>query len=102
HSCIHLSLHQHPQPWESLRFSSCKLLNSSESACDRILISRQLWCWVSLKWKFLRVAMFYGPVWIVILCTIGIYIKVGVVIFKWRKHLIENLGTISGTNELPA
>lgn len=61
----------------------------------------QLWCWVSLKWDFLRVATFYGPVWIVILCTIAIYIQVGSVIFKWRRHLLSMEKT-EETTEFPA
>ncbi|KIV97814.1 hypothetical protein PV10_01520 [Exophiala mesophila] len=48
-----------------------------------------LWCWISPKWSVLRIAAFYGPVWIVILTTIVIYIRVGVVILKWRKKLIS-------------
>ncbi|KAK5105231.1 hypothetical protein LTS08_001506 [Lithohypha guttulata] len=63
-----------------------------------------LWCWVSLRWDFLRVATFYGPVWVVILATIGIYIRVGSIIFKWRRQLLsmEKERTLSGTNEYPA
>lgn len=22
-----------------------------------------LWCWISTKWNFVRIAAFYGPVW---------------------------------------
>ncbi|KAJ9654870.1 hypothetical protein H2198_006143 [Neophaeococcomyces mojaviensis] len=65
--------------------------------------SAVLWCWVALKWDFLRVATFYGPVWIVILCTIGIYVRVGCVILKWRKTLLslEKEPGTQGTKELP-
>ncbi|KIW13976.1 hypothetical protein PV08_06757 [Exophiala spinifera] len=48
-----------------------------------------LWCWVSEKWNALRIATFYGPVWLVILVTVFIYIKVGMVVFRWRKKLIS-------------
>jgi len=61
----------------------------------------QLWCWVSLRWDFLRVATFYGPIWIIILCTIAIYIRVGTVIFKWRRQLLSMERT-QDRNEFPA
>jgi len=66
-----------------------------------LLTDLQLWCWVSVKWDFLRVATFYGPVWIVILCTVAIYIQVGSVIFKWRKQLLS-MGKTEEANEFPA
>lgn len=25
--------------------------------------SATLWCWISNEWQFLRIAVFYGPVW---------------------------------------
>lgn len=49
----------------------------------------QLWCWVSVDWDFLRVAVFYAPVWVIILFTIAIYIRVGILICKWRRELLE-------------
>ncbi|KAK5939605.1 hypothetical protein PMZ80_007984 [Knufia obscura] len=67
----------------------------------KIYGSAVLWCWVSLQWDFLRVATFYGPVWIVILCTIAIYIRVGSVIFKWRKQLLS-MERPGEANEFPA
>ncbi|KIW39881.1 uncharacterized protein PV06_08453 [Exophiala oligosperma] len=48
-----------------------------------------LWCWVSESWNALRIATFYGPVWLVILVTVFIYIKVGMVVFRWRKKLMS-------------
>ncbi|OAP55362.1 hypothetical protein AYL99_10335 [Fonsecaea erecta] len=48
-----------------------------------------LWCWVSTKWNALRIATFYGPVWLIILVTMFIYVKVGVVVFRWRKQLLS-------------
>ncbi|MCJ1367526.1 hypothetical protein MMC16_006659 [Acarospora aff. strigata] len=50
-----------------------------------------LWCWISIKWDFLRVAMFYGPVWLVIFITLGIYVRAGKEIFKKRQEL-RNVG----------
>ncbi|KIX96264.1 uncharacterized protein Z520_08042 [Fonsecaea multimorphosa CBS 102226] len=48
-----------------------------------------LWCWVSTDWNALRIASFYGPVWLIILLTMFIYVKVGVVVFRWRKQLLS-------------
>lgn len=31
-------------------------------------------------------AVFYGPVWVIILLTMGIYIRVGLIIMKWRRQ----------------
>ncbi|KAH7049260.1 hypothetical protein B0J12DRAFT_754333, partial [Macrophomina phaseolina] len=46
-----------------------------------------LWCWVGEDWEWMRIAFFYGPVWCVIVVTIGIYCYTGKVIFKQRKAL---------------
>ncbi|EAW14693.1 putative cAMP receptor-like protein [Aspergillus clavatus NRRL 1] len=48
-----------------------------------------LWCWVSLPWDFLRIAIFYGPVWFVIFLTFAIYLRAGKLIFKKRQQLKE-------------
>lgn len=34
-------------------------------------------------------ATFYGPVWIVILCTFGIYIRVGKIVLAWRSSVLS-------------
>jgi hypothetical protein len=44
---------------------------------------------VSLDWDFLRIATFYGPVWVVIIATFAIYVCAGLVVFKWRDQLIH-------------
>ncbi|KAK4942173.1 hypothetical protein LTR10_018065 [Elasticomyces elasticus] len=49
-----------------------------------------LWCWVSEEWNALRIATFYGPVWLVILTTFFIYLKVGLVVFRWRKQQLRS------------
>ncbi|RPA90563.1 family A G protein-coupled receptor-like protein [Choiromyces venosus 120613-1] len=46
-----------------------------------------LWCWISAEWQFLRIAGFYGPVWIILGVTIVIYILAGRVIFRLRGSL---------------
>lgn len=35
-------------------------------------------------------ATFFGPVWIIILVTLAIYVCAGVVVFRWRDQLIAN------------
>jgi hypothetical protein len=54
-----------------------------------VLILPKLWCWVSERWNGLRIATFYAPVWVVILAIIFIYVRVGMVVFQWRKQLLS-------------
>ncbi|KPI43655.1 uncharacterized protein AB675_6751 [Cyphellophora attinorum] len=61
-------------------------------ARGKIYGSANLWCWITREWNGLRIGAFYGPVWIIILFDIFIYIKVGMIVFKWRKSLVS-LGT---------
>ncbi|KAK7897252.1 hypothetical protein LTR67_005141 [Exophiala xenobiotica] len=63
--------------------------------------SSKLWCWVSEDWNALRIATFYGPVWLVILITIFVYVKVGLVVFRWRKKLLSS-GNHSGNQLAPS
>ncbi|OCT48118.1 putative cAMP receptor-like protein [Cladophialophora carrionii] len=60
-----------------------------------------LWCWVTTKWNVLRIATFYGPVWLIILVTMFIYVKVGIVVFRWRKQLLS-LGRSESKQEVPS
>ncbi|OMP86829.1 Cyclic AMP receptor-like protein A [Diplodia seriata] len=46
-----------------------------------------LWCWVSKDWEWMRIAFFYGPVWVVIAVIIFIYCYTGRVIFKQHQAL---------------
>ncbi|AEO56778.1 hypothetical protein MYCTH_2302067 [Thermothelomyces thermophilus ATCC 42464] len=48
-----------------------------------------LWCWISPNWDIFRIAVFYGPVWIVMLITFSIYIRAGREIYKKHKQLRE-------------
>lgn len=41
-----------------------------------------MWCWISLKWDFLRVAVFYAPVWMVIFLTLALHVRIGLRIFQ--------------------
>lgn len=58
--------------------------------CTRSLANRliKLWCWVSLEWDILRIATFYAPVWIIIIATVVIYVRAGLVVFKWRDMVL--------------
>ncbi|KAL9113371.1 MAG: hypothetical protein Q9227_002412 [Pyrenula ochraceoflavens] len=58
----------------------------------KIYGSASLWCWISIDWDALRVATFYGPVWLVILLTFGIYLWAGREIFQKRRQLRQFAG----------
>ncbi|KAJ5794523.1 hypothetical protein N7457_001122 [Penicillium paradoxum] len=58
-------------------------------ARGRIYGTAILWCWVSVEWDFLRIAVFYGPVWFVISLTFAIYLRAGTVIYQKRRQLRE-------------
>ncbi|KAJ5775912.1 uncharacterized protein N7511_000923 [Penicillium nucicola] len=62
-------------------------------ARGRIYGSAILWCWIAIPWDFLRIAIFYGPVWFVISLTFAIYLRAGSVIYQKRRQL-RNLGGI--------
>ncbi|KAK1141971.1 hypothetical protein N8T08_008294 [Aspergillus melleus] len=55
----------------------------------RVYGSALIWCWVAPSWDFLRVAVFYGPVWFVIFLTLGIYVRTGRVIYQRERQLRE-------------
>ncbi|XXH00437.1 Small subunit processome complex component [Hypoxylon texense] len=57
-----------------------------------------LWCWVSSGWDVFRIATFYGPVWVVILVTMFIYIRTGGEIYKKRKQL-RSFGASSSAHD---
>ncbi|KAL4950855.1 Nnf1-domain-containing protein [Aspergillus filifer] len=48
-----------------------------------------LWCWVSPSWDILRIALFYGPVWLVIFVTLAIYARIGNLVWRRRRKLKE-------------
>ncbi|KAI9707382.1 MAG: hypothetical protein M1836_000343 [Candelina mexicana] len=56
-------------------------------ARGKVYGSATLWCWISVQWDFLRVAVFYGPVWIVIGITLAIYLRTGYEIFSKKRQL---------------
>lgn len=46
-----------------------------------------LWCWISIEWVALRIALLYGPAWIAILVSLTLYVMSGHEIFKKRQQL---------------
>ncbi|KAL8828402.1 MAG: hypothetical protein Q9170_006617 [Blastenia crenularia] len=46
-----------------------------------------LWCWISIKWVALRIALVYGPAWIAIVTSFTLYAISGREIFKKRQQL---------------
>ncbi|KAL4938592.1 hypothetical protein BDV06DRAFT_215002 [Aspergillus oleicola] len=48
-----------------------------------------LWCWVAPSWDFLRIALFYGPVWLLIFVTLAIYARIGNLVWRRRRKLKE-------------
>ncbi|KFZ11402.1 hypothetical protein V501_04782 [Pseudogymnoascus sp. VKM F-4519 (FW-2642)] len=61
--------------------------------------SRKLWCWITVEWNAFRIAVFYGPVWVVLLATMTIYVFIGRVVYANRKRLRELSGSASATGE---
>ncbi|TVY35068.1 Cyclic AMP receptor-like protein A [Lachnellula occidentalis] len=51
-----------------------------------------IWCWVADPWDEFRIALFYAPVWAVIILTTGIYIRAGRDIWIKRQQL-RKIGT---------
>ncbi|KAJ3578416.1 hypothetical protein NPX13_g2149 [Xylaria arbuscula] len=60
-------------------------INTTEKG--RIYGDAILWCWVNSNWDVLRVATFYGPIWVIILATFFIYIRCGSEIYRKRRQL---------------
>ncbi|KAH7149190.1 G-protein coupled receptor [Dactylonectria estremocensis] len=46
-----------------------------------------LWCWISKEWEVWRVLTFYVPIWIIVLVTLGIYIRTGIDIYRTGTEL---------------
>ncbi|KAL7625553.1 hypothetical protein AAE478_004773 [Parahypoxylon ruwenzoriense] len=67
-------------------------------SAGRMYGNATLWCWVSSGWDIFRIATFYGPVWVVILLTMFIYIRAGGEIYKKRKQL-RNFGASSSAHD---
>lgn len=59
----HLYLHRDERPREDLWSGRGQRKTSSYLGRSQANIHIQLWCWVSLKWNFLRIAVLYGFMW---------------------------------------
>ncbi|KAG4422741.1 hypothetical protein IFR04_004089 [Cadophora malorum] len=46
-----------------------------------------LWCWIDNKWAPVRIYSYYAPIWVAILTTFIIYVRVGVEVFQKRSEL---------------
>ncbi|KAL8710865.1 MAG: hypothetical protein Q9220_004669 [cf. Caloplaca sp. 1 TL-2023] len=46
-----------------------------------------LWCWISIRWVILRIALVYGPAWLAIFASFTLYVISGREIFKKRREL---------------
>lgn len=47
----------------------------------------QLWCWIDNDWAAIRIYSYYAPVWVAILLSLLIYLRVGIEIFQKRSDL---------------
>ncbi|KAL0636325.1 hypothetical protein Q9L58_004672 [Maublancomyces gigas] len=65
----------------------------SDSSGAHIYGPATLWCWISDEWRFMRIVSFYGPVWIILVSTLVIYILAGRVIFNLRGSLRRFAGS---------
>ncbi|KAF9885614.1 hypothetical protein FE257_012705 [Aspergillus nanangensis] len=65
----------------------------------RVYGSAILWCWISPQWDFLRILLFYGPVWLVIFLTLSIYLRTGRVIYRKRREL-QQLGVLDSSLDM--
>ncbi|MCJ1231532.1 hypothetical protein MMC12_008209 [Toensbergia leucococca] len=55
----------------------------------RIYGPATLWCWISIEYDYLRIALVYGPAWICILVSLSIYILAGREIYRKRRELLN-------------
>ncbi|KAH6655004.1 G-protein coupled receptor [Truncatella angustata] len=59
----------------------------TEAGRGRMYGNAALWCWIAAEWDVMRIAMFYGPVWVVIIVTFAIYLRAGRDIYNKRRQL---------------
>ncbi|EER45078.1 G-protein coupled receptor [Histoplasma capsulatum var. duboisii H88] len=48
-----------------------------------------LWCWIRPQWQSIRLAFYYGPVWLTVIITISILLYQGIDINTKRKKIME-------------
>ncbi|KAN0080896.1 hypothetical protein V8E54_004100 [Elaphomyces granulatus] len=80
-------------------FPAFILLFVRTDALGPVYGSAVLWCWITFPWDFLRIAVFYGPVWFVTILTFGIYIRAGREIYHTRNQL-QSLSSIDDEHEV--
>ncbi|EFR00752.1 hypothetical protein MGYG_03756 [Nannizzia gypsea CBS 118893] len=64
-----------------------------------------LWCWIRPEWSVLRIGGVYGPIWTIILITLGIYIYSARFILASRRDIkrLRNISlTLSGADSTTA
>ncbi|RBR13292.1 uncharacterized protein FIESC28_08258 [Fusarium coffeatum] len=66
----------------------------------RVYGSAVQWCWITPEYDILRIATFYGPIWVVITITLGIYVRSGGTIYRKRQQLLKAQGSGSGSGGL--
>ncbi|PKS09836.1 hypothetical protein jhhlp_004459 [Lomentospora prolificans] len=64
----------------------------------RVYGEATIWCWVSREWDIWRVITFYGPVWVVIVVTMAIYLRASGTLYRNRKQLHAFRVTDPGTD----
>lgn len=64
--------------------AAVRLLLSPQSSPTNKL---QIWCWIDNEYADVRIYSYYGPVWIYLMVTFTIYIRVGIEIFRTRTAL---------------
>ncbi|KAK4101181.1 hypothetical protein N658DRAFT_67392 [Parathielavia hyrcaniae] len=65
-----------------------------------------LWCWLTSEWEVYRIATFYGPIWVAILISGGIYAFVWGEVRRARRRLLHfssntGNGTAVGAEQVP-
>ncbi|KAJ4113899.1 hypothetical protein NW768_011429 [Fusarium equiseti] len=66
----------------------------------RVYGSAVQWCWITPEYDILRIATFYGPIWVVITITLGIYVRSGGTIYRKRQQLLKAQESGSGSGGL--
>ena len=59
-----------------------------------------MWCWISLEYDILRVALFYAPVWVVIFITFALYIRIGTRISRKGRERGKLYEELAGDKQL--
>lgn len=57
-----------------------------------------IWCWIDVKWDFMRVIFLYAWIWIGAVFAFAVYVKAGIVIYRKRNQL---RGFLNPLNENP-